>query len=104
MNGPRVTAGKGGAHLWVRVQPRARRAGVEGLHGERLKIALTAPPVEGAANEALLRFLADAFDVPPSTLQVVVGATSREKTVEFRSLGADAVLARATALLGGATP
>lgn len=86
MSTPRLTTGKNGAVLWVRVQPRARRAGFEGFHGDLLKVALTAPPVEGAANEALVRFLAAGLHVPPSSVQVVVGQSSREKAVEFRDL------------------
>lgn len=86
MSTPRLTSGKNGAVLWVRVQPRARRAGLEGFHGDLLKVALTAPPVEGAANEALVRFLAAGMHVPPSSVQVVVGQSSREKAVEFRGL------------------
>lgn len=86
MSVPRLTTGKNGAVLWVRVQPRARRAGLEGFHGDLLKVALTAPPVEGAANDALVRFLAEGMRVPPSSVQVVVGHGSREKAVEFRGL------------------
>ena len=101
MSTPRLTAGKNGAVLRVRVQPRARRAGFEGYHGDLLKVALTAPPVEGAANEALVRFLADALDVPPSTVSVVSGQTSREKAVEFRGLDLATASERLTALLSG---
>jgi uncharacterized protein (TIGR00251 family) len=82
----RVHASKQGAIVWVRVQPRARRAGVEGLHGERLKVALTAPPVDGAANEALIRFMAELVGVPRGEVRIVAGETSREKSVAFHGL------------------
>jgi uncharacterized protein len=73
---------RGGA-LLVRVhaQPGARRSAFAGVHGERLKIALQAPPVDGRANDLLLRFLADALELPRSALQIVSGASSREKSV-----------------------
>lgn len=102
MSAPRLTAGKGGALLWVRVQPRARREGLEGLHGDLLKVALNAPPVDGAANEALCRFLAKALDLPFSRVQVVVGQTSREKAVELGGLDVPAAAARLAGLLPGA--
>jgi uncharacterized protein (TIGR00251 family) len=86
---PHLVASKQGAILWVRVQPRARRAGVEGYHGDRLKIALTAPPVEGAANEALVRFLAELVGVARGDVEVVAGQTAREKSVAFRNLSVE---------------
>ena len=88
--GPKLTQGKSGAVLWVRVQPRAKREGIMGLHGgmhgDLLKVALNAPPVDGAPNEALTRFLAGVLRVPPSSVGVVVGQSSREKAVEFSGL------------------
>jgi len=99
MTRPRLTSGKGGTVLWVRVQPRARREGIEGLHGDLLKVALTAPPVDGAANEALCRFLAEAFGLAPSRIQVVVGRSSREKGVQLGGLDLPAVEARLAGLL-----
>ncbi len=103
MSTPRLTAGKNGAVLHVRVQPRARRAGFEGYHGDLLKVALTAPPVDGAANEALVRFLADGMDVPPSCVTVIVGQTSREKAVEFRGLDLATAADRLAAFMAGNT-
>jgi len=66
--------------LAVRVQPRAARDELK-LDGERLRVRLTAPPVDGAANEHLRRVLAAAFGVAPSRVTLVRGATSREKLV-----------------------
>lgn len=75
----------------VKVQPRARRQGVVGVEGARVKIALTAPPVDGAANDALVLFLAEALGVPRRAVQIVRGQTSRLKTVRIEDATADAV-------------
>lgn len=71
-----------GVRLRLRVQPRAARAEVAGIHGDRLRIRLAAPPVDGAANEALVRFLAETLDVPRAAVRLVSGAASRSKVVE----------------------
>lgn len=67
--------------LTLHVQPGAKRSEVAGLHGEALKIRLAAPPVEGRANEALQRFVADCFDVPLRQVELLRGAQSRHKMV-----------------------
>jgi uncharacterized protein (TIGR00251 family) len=67
----------------VHVQPRASRSEVVGLHGEALKVRLHAPPVDGAANEALVQLLADQLGVPRRAVRIVAGGTSRAKTVEI---------------------
>ena len=71
----------------VRVQPRASRSEIAGLHGERLRIRLRAPPVDGRANAALVEFLADAFDVPRASVIVEHGLTGRDKRVRIRGAG-----------------
>jgi uncharacterized protein (TIGR00251 family) len=71
----------------VRVQPRASRSEIAGLHGERLRIRLQAPPVDGRANAALVEFLADAFDVPRASVIVEHGLTGRDKRVRIRGAG-----------------
>ena len=76
---------EGGVELRVRLMPRAARDGVQGLHGDRVKIRLTAPPVGGAANESLLRFLAGLTRVPRSRIRIVLGARDRSKTVVLES-------------------
>lgn len=101
MEAPRITAGKAGPLLWVRVQPRSSRERLEGLHGDLLKVALNAPPVEGAANAALLRLLSGVLGVPPSALEVVRGQTGREKAVEIRGVTAAEVAARVEAAMRG---
>ena len=69
----------------VFVQPRASRNQVAGRHGEALKLRLTAPPVEGAANKMCIAFLAEILGVPKSTLEIVAGHASRSKQVLVRS-------------------
>ena len=68
--------------LTVRVQPRASRNELR-LEGARLKARITAPPVDGAANAHLLRFVADAFGVAPSRVELVRGTTGREKVLRI---------------------
>lgn len=67
--------------LALQVQPRATRDEVTGRHGDRIRVRLAAPPVDGKANEHLTRFLADEFGVPRKAVQITAGHTSRQKTV-----------------------
>jgi hypothetical protein len=78
------TTGEGIA-FWVLVQPRASKKAVVGLHQDALKIKLTAPPVEGAANEQCLEVLAKALDRPKSTLNIINGQTNRRKQILVRA-------------------
>lgn len=68
-----------GVSLALYIQPKASKNAVAGLHGEELKIALTAPPVEGRANKALIAFLAKLFEVSKSSVSIVSGLQSRHK-------------------------
>ncbi len=77
------------ATLSVRIQPRASKNEVTLREGGGFKIRLTAPPVDGAANEALLRFLADTFSVAKSQVGIVSGHTSRDKIVRIEGIGSD---------------
>lgn len=70
--------------LVMHVQPGAKRSEVAGLHGDALKIRLAAPPIEGRANEALLRFIAGCFNVPLRDVELKQGGQSRHKRVEVR--------------------
>jgi hypothetical protein len=70
--------------LTVRVQPRASRDALV-LEDTRLKVRITAPPVDGAANAHLLRYLAGRFGVAPSRTELVRGTTGREKTVRIQA-------------------
>lgn len=75
-----------GVRLSIRVQPRASRTEVAGLHGDTLRVRLSAPPVDGAANEALLKFLAEKLSVRRSAVQLISGATSRSKLVSVAGI------------------
>ena len=77
-----------GATFSVRVQPRARRNAVAGEVGNALKLALTAPPVEGKANTACIEFLAELLDVPRSSITIAAGETSRNKLIRVAGLTA----------------
>jgi uncharacterized protein (TIGR00251 family) len=77
--------------LHVRVQPRASRNALVVERDGRIRVALTAPPVEGAANEALRAFLAETFGVSRSAVTVVRGDKSREKTVSIEGVGEERV-------------
>lgn len=75
----------GGVRLAVQLTPGAKKNEVIGVLGNELKIRLQAPPIEGRANAALVRYLADCLDVPKSRVRVVHGQTSRHKVVEIDS-------------------
>lgn len=71
--------------LTLHIQTRAKRTEVVGLHGDALKLKLSAPPIEGKANAVLLRFLAERFDVPLNQVILKQGEKSRHKIVEIRA-------------------
>jgi uncharacterized protein (TIGR00251 family) len=71
--------------LRLRVQPGAATTGFAGDYGDRVKLKVSAPPAGGAANEAVLRFLAEVCGVPRSRVQLIAGAASRNKTVRIVS-------------------
>lgn len=82
----------------VRVQPRSSRTAIEGVHGGALKVRLHAPPVDGAANDALVALLADALGVPRRAVRVVAGESARSKVIEVAGVDVTRVtrLAEAT--------
>lgn len=94
MTGLRITEDQTGITFAVRVVPRARRNQISGLHGDALKVRLTAPPVEGAANAALLKFLADQLGIRSAAVEIVTGHSSRQKTVRVTGLPIDEVRQR----------
>lgn len=83
-----------GASFAIRVQPRASRNAVVGEFGDALKIALTAPPVEGKANEACIEFLAKLLGVSRSSVTIASGETGRNKIVRIAGLSAAEVQRR----------
>jgi uncharacterized protein (TIGR00251 family) len=78
-----------GIELDVHVQPGARRSAIAGTHAERLKIAIQAPPVDGKANDAVIRFFAQILRVPRSAVAITRGEKSRDKTVAVEGLTAE---------------
>lgn len=84
--------------LHVRVQPGARRTGFAGWFGEHPKIAVAAPPVEGAANAALIEFVAQALGVRRRDVRIVIGAASRTKRLEVDGLDDATIAATVSAL------
>jgi uncharacterized protein (TIGR00251 family) len=75
----------------VLVQPRASRAKIGPLHDGRLKVAVTAPPVDGEANAAVIELIAKTLGVAKGAVRVVAGASSRRKTVEVRGVARAAI-------------
>jgi uncharacterized protein (TIGR00251 family) len=80
----------------VHVQPRASRSEVVGTHGTALKVRVHAPPVEGAANDAVIGLLSAELGVPRRAVRIVAGAASRAKTVDIEGTTEAAVRALAT--------
>lgn len=89
-----IVAIPGGVRLEMYLQPGASRTEVAGLHGDRLKLRVAAPPVDGRANEALLAWLASRCGVAKRQVRLVRGATSRRKTVEIEGVSAGEVRQR----------
>jgi uncharacterized protein (TIGR00251 family) len=83
---PFLRESRDGILLEVYVQPKASRNEIVGIHDERLRIRLTAPPVEGEANKECVRFLAKMFGLPKSKLDIVQGHKSRQKTILIHEL------------------
>jgi uncharacterized protein (TIGR00251 family) len=80
-----------GAQFALRVQPRASRNAVVGLMGDAVKLALTAPPVDGKANAAVVEYLAELLRVSKSSVTIVSGETGRNKLIAVRGVTAEQV-------------
>lgn len=83
-----------GVLLAVKLQPRASKNEILGALGEELRIKVTAPPVDAAANEALIRLLAERLDCSRGKVELVRGQTSRHKTIKLHGLTAETVAAK----------
>jgi uncharacterized protein (TIGR00251 family) len=83
---PAITAHAGGVRLRLRIQPRASTDEVVGLAGDAIRLRLSAPPVDGAANDALTRFLALRLQVPRAAVELVSGRTGRTKLVSVAGI------------------
>ena len=81
-------AADGSVTLTLHIQPGAKTTQSAGLHGDALKLRLAAPPVDGKANACLIAFLADTLSVPKSAVELVSGASSRQKRVRVSGLSA----------------
>lgn len=85
----------GGVRIRLKVQPRASRDEIAGVAGDELKVRVTAPPVDAAANNAVLEFLAEVLECRRGSVQLVRGQTARHKVVVVAEPGLDAGLIQA---------
>lgn len=83
---PRDKSAQVAAVISVRIQPRASKNGISRMEDGSLKIRLTAPPVDGAANEALAKFLSDVLGVSTSQVEIVSGHTGRQKIIRVSGI------------------
>jgi uncharacterized protein (TIGR00251 family) len=83
-----------GVTFTVKVQPRAKKNAITGELGDALKLALTAPPIDGRANEACIQFFANLLDVPRSSVTIASGETNRRKVIRVAGLSPDEVRRR----------
>lgn len=93
---PYLRSQSDGVFLSVKVQPRASRNEIGGLHGNELKIAVTAPPVDSAANQAVVEFLAESLGLQRRAVTLVRGQTSRHKVLRLDGLTAEDAAAKLT--------
>jgi len=94
-----IQASDEGLRIEVKVQPRSSRNQISGEQDGALKVKLTAPPVEGEANQALINFLARLLKVPRKNIVLIRGETARTKLIEIRGLSKEE-LQQALGLLG----
>ena len=85
--------------LAVRVIPRSPKSAITGMRGDAILVRLAAPPVEGAANEALIEFLSKTFQRPRRAISIVSGETSRDKRVAIEGIAEADVTARLSVIL-----
>ena len=104
MTSARREGDKGRVRLAIRVQPRATRSEVVGAYGDGLKVRLMAPPVDGAANEALIELLARTFAVARRSITILAGEHSRSKIVQIEGITDGAVRAVLDGAVRRATP
>ena len=94
MNSLIVQDTKAGAVLSVHIQPKASTTECVGIHGDAIKIRVAAPPVDGAANDELIRFLARQLSIPVTSVRIQSGASGRHKRVLVKGATAQLVMAR----------
>ncbi|MDL2227196.1 DUF167 domain-containing protein [Deltaproteobacteria bacterium OttesenSCG-928-M10] len=91
-------------HLKVILSPRAKANALVGRHGEDLKIKIAAPPADGAANQALIKYLAGLLDLSPAGLNLIAGQTGRRKIVKIEGLSSEELWSRLNKYLEGERP
>jgi uncharacterized protein (TIGR00251 family) len=79
----------GSVSIALYIQPKASRNRIVGLHGDALKLSITAPPVDGKANEAVSKFVAKIFKVPKSAVSIASGKSSRTKRIHIEGITFD---------------
>lgn len=89
-----VTPRGTGVRFAVHVQPRAKKPGIDGTHGDALRVRVHAPPVEGAANEAVVALLAEALGVPARAVHIAAGQSGRQKLVDVDGVDAAVAMSR----------
>ena len=89
-----IRESSGAVTFAVKVHPRAKKNAVTGELGDALKVALTAPPVEGKANEACIEFFAKLLKVPPSSVTIASGQSSHRKVIRVAGLSAEEITKR----------
>jgi len=90
-----------GATFAIKIQPRARKNAITGTVGNAVKLAVTAPPVEGKANQAVIEFFADFFEIPRTSVSIASGETSRNKVIRIAGVSAQMVRERLAAVTSG---
>lgn len=95
-----ITTGEEGVYIDIHVQPKARRPGVRGVHGDRLKLAVAEPANDGRANRAVVAVVADLLKVRRSAITLVAGMTSRRKRVFVEGMGTEDVRQLITSAVG----
>jgi uncharacterized protein len=83
-----------GLEIRLHVQPRAKRSEISGIHGGALKVKVMAPPVDDAANRAIVEFFSSLLGISKSSLQITSGMKSRDKTLQIRGLALQSFLER----------
>src|SRR3954464_2144777 len=89
----------GGISFQVKVHPRAKENAITGALGDALKLSLTAPPIDGRANEAVIEFFAEILRLPRSSITIAAGQSSRNKVVRISRITASALEAKLAPLL-----
>lgn len=87
---------KNGIRISAVIQPRASKNEVAGIHNNSLKVRLTSPPIDGAANKTCIKFLAKWLGVSPSNLSIVAGLSNKNKTIEISDMDESAFLKKLT--------